>query len=118
MSAQDDAATHASRAKTQAKHATKNAAQATKLSAVDAVETAIDVTEDVAEGAAHIASEAAEAVGSAAVKTSKKVHIRVLTAMSGDTAQGFAATTVSLWAAGIAWNKFGAALAKRGKVIR
>lgn len=90
---------HARRAGRQSRHAARNMTKASRLAAtpvVDAVEEGAEKTADVAQ---HISP-------------------RGLAAISGDTGTGFLALSVALYAAAIAFSKFGSAYKGRDRAIQ
>ena len=84
----------AKRAGRQGKHAARNAGRATRVAAQPALEEVREVAEKI------------EDVAEETVKHAKRVSPVGLSRLSGNTAQGFMALSVALWAGNFAFGKF------------
>lgn len=97
-----EARAHLGRAGRQSRDAARNAAEAAKLA-----------TSPIVEDVEHAAEETVETTK----EVSKRINIRGLSAISGDTGTGFLALSVALYAGAVAYNKFSAVVKGRGRAV-
>lgn len=98
-----EASEFARRARRQGRSSARNAGRAAKVAAEPVIDS---VAEEV-----HDAANKIEGAAEETVNRVREVDPKVLSRISGDTAQGFIAVGVSIWAASIASSKFRSAIA-------
>lgn len=101
MSEQDrsEARTHLGRAGRQSRNAAKNVARAAREESSHLTEIVEDAGEEVAD-------------------TAKRINVRRLSALTGDTGIGFLALSVSMYAGAIAYKQFRNVVHNRGAVVK